>query len=317
MGISVHEIKTYSNFDALASDVLTLAKEILPDKFIYINSLADNKQTTLKVSENHPVIPIREGLTIHIEEGLCNRVDFISKKPLIYENIPKEKDLDAFANILKSVHIDAYMGIPISLDSGERFGTLCIAHNQPTHFDEKSVKLLEKIARMFSYYLEVEHIAYIDVLTGIFNRQYLRKFFDSFKGTHGALYFIDLDGFKKVNDTYGHETGDLILKEVGQKLTSFTQDCEIAYPIRLGGDEFVVCIPNLSRNYDIDLYAKKMLKVLSHFETPIQDTSLSASIGVSTYQANSKLDYLLSLADQALYQAKIKKNTYIINKAAE
>lgn len=311
MSISIHEIKTYANFDQLASDVLSLAKEILPDKFIYINSLADNRQVTLKISEKHPLIPLYEGLSIHIEEGLCNRVDFISKKPLIYEDISKENDLDNFKEILRSVNIQAYMGIPITLDTGERFGTLCVAHHQPTHFDEKSVKLMEKIARMFSYYLEVEHIAYIDPLTKVFNRQYLRRFFSQFKSTHGAMYFIDLDGFKKVNDTHGHDIGDQILSEMGKKLYDFTADCEIAYPIRLGGDEFLICVPNQSRQYDIDLYAKKMLNMCSSWHTNIEKLQLSASIGVATYQDDTNLDALLKNADQALYVAKSRgKNTY-------
>lgn len=314
MGISVHEIKTYANFDRLAKDVLKLAKEILPNQLIYINSLADNKQITLKVSEKHPIINIHEGLAIHIEEGLCNRVDFIHNKPLIYEDISKEASLDSFKAILSNAHIGAYMGIPISLDSGERFGTLCVANHQPMSFDPHSIELLQVIARMFSYYLEIEHTAYIDVLTGVFNRQYLTKFYKEISRQEGIVLYLDLDGFKMINDTLGHEMGDQVLIELGKKLVEFTGDCEVAYPIRIGGDEFLVCIPFVTEHFIKEQYAKKMLSTLSHWETPLGILRLTGSVGVISHHLNETLETVLNRADKALYKAKsMGKNHYYLD----
>lgn len=314
MQLSVHEIKTYANFDVIANDIIALAKAILPDKFIYINSLADGLQTTLKISEKSTIIPISEGLVIQVEEGLCNRVDFNNNTPLIYEDIPNETGLDTFKDILRSVNINAYLGIPISLDTGERFGTLCVGHHEPMHFDPKSIEMLQKIAKLFSYYLEVEHLAYKDGLTGLFNRHYVNRFFYQVKGSHGTVFSIDLDGFKKVNDSLGHDVGDEVLTEVGKKLFTYCASCTTAYPVRLGGDEFVVILPNQSRSVDIAMHANALLKLLTRWNTKLDGLILSASIGVTTYDEHARLSEVLKEADVALYQAKRKgKNTYHIH----
>lgn len=305
MSITLKEIKSYDNFDELALDVIELAKEILPGKLIYINSLSEGKQVTLKVSNTNVHINLKEGLTIDVEDSICNRVDFKKNEPLIYEDIKKESSLDNLQKLLISVNINAYMGIPISLDDGSQFGTLCAAYHESTTFDQRSIDLMRRIAKMFSYYLEVEHIAYKDSLTNLYNRQYLYKFIaNELKGS-GAFMFLDLDGFKQVNDKLGHDIGDDVLITVGTRLEQVTSCYKKAYVVRLGGDEFLVSVHESLDDQELLALSNSIIYTLSNW-TLDKGVALSASLGIITYSEDDKvkLKTILKLADDALYEAK-------------
>ena len=306
MGLTLKEVKTYHNFDELATDMLDIAKEILPGKMVYLNSLLDQKQVTLKIAGSNPFISLKEGSVIPINEAVCNRVDFMHHETLIYEDLSKVESLDDVKKFIESTNINAYMGIPIALDDGEPFGTLCAAYHEATHFDEKSIVLLQKLAKMFSYYLQVEHLAYKDPLTGVFNRQYLYKFKKDIISKSRMLFSIDLDGFKAINDLLGHEKGDEVLTEMGKKLDALILEMKRAYVVRTGGDEFLIFIGDSMEVEDIIIYAKRILDTLSSWETDLKKLTLTASVGVVTYQAdkNQDLKKLIASADDALYKAK-------------
>jgi diguanylate cyclase (GGDEF)-like protein len=310
MVITLQELQMYRNFDELASDVLDLAKEILPDKLIYLTSFSDKQQIILKLSNDDTSILLTEGMVINLNETVCNRVDFEKKQPLIYEDIWEENCPDDLRNILEEVHIKSYLGIPISLVNGERFGTLCVAHHEESHFDKKSINLLQRIAKMFSYYLDLERFAYRDSLTELYNRHYLSKFFEDQSKNGGVIFFLDLDGFKKVNDTHGHDTGDLVLKEVALRLQKFVNEHYDAFAVRLGGDEFILNFSQISTKELISKRAEQLLNCLSTWDTKYQ---LSTSIGIVPYPVNSNINLttLLKNADNALYRAKTAgKNSY-------
>ena len=99
--------------------------------------------------------------------------------------------------------------------------------------------MFQRIARMFAYYLDLERLAYRDSLTGLYNRQFLHKYFSDHPSKSGAIFFLDLDGFKQVNDIHGHDVGDLVLKEAGNRLEEYMKQ-EKGFAVRLGGDEFII-----------------------------------------------------------------------------
>lgn len=119
-----------------------------------------------------------------------------------------------------------------------------------------------------------------------------------------AVFMLDLDGFKEINDSLGHNVGDLVLKEVADRIQKLLRASDTA--ARLGGDEFVVLIENLQGEDEAVVVAKKLLQTLSQpMHLDGNEIQISASIGISLFPAvNSKADYLLDYADMAMYQAK-------------
>ena len=120
-------------------------------------------------------------------------------------------------------------------------------------------------------------------------------------GTRVAVGFIDVDHFKAVNDTLGHESGDLLLRQVAQRLESCVREGDLL--ARLGGDEFVVLIEGQDGPHSM---AQKILEVLRpDYDLNGQVTKVTASIGISRFpQDGVELNGLLSAADFAMYQAK-------------
>lgn len=311
MSITIKEIKNYKNFNEMASDVIKLASQIMPEKLIYINALTEGKQHTLKVSDTNKNINLKEGLVIDLDQGICNRVDFVDNKPLIYEDISKETSLDNLQKLLQSVNINAYMGIPIKLETGENFGTLCAAYHEKSSFNDDSVEQLQRIAKMFAYYLDVENKAYKDELTQLYNRKFLYDFYKEIRKEKGFVVFLDLDGFKAINDQLGHDVGDEVLKETADKLTDLITPHEFAKVFRLGGDEFVLLIPHITSS-EMTEFAIKINQTLSHFDKA-NHLSLTATLGVKAYSEKDELKQLLKQADLLLYKAKEKgKNRFLL-----
>lgn len=152
---------------------------------------------------------------------------------------------------------------------------------------------------------KVEFIAYHDNLTLLPNRRSLEKKVNELisKNKKFALFFIDLDGFKIVNDTLGHDIGDLLLKEVG-KIFEATLRLE-DYIFRIGGDEFAVIL-NFSNEKDIEVIANKIIK---NINKPIKiknhNLYVGCSIGITKFPQDAKdLQGLLKYSDTAMYKAK-------------
>lgn len=314
MNPTMQEFQMYQNFDELAEDVLDLAREIMPGKLVYLTTIDDFQQVVLKVSDVDSEVLISEGLVVPVSNSVCDRINFEKQQPLIFENIQEEIQSEPLRQLLKMVNMKSYLGLPISHQSGERFGTLCVAHHEVSSYDEKSIQLLQRIVRMFTYYLELERSAYRDTLTELYNRRYLSKYFEQHANIEGILFFLDLDGFKKVNDSFGHDEGDLVLQEVAQRLVQFVSVYPDAFVVRLGGDEFVIHYSGNLLNEELRECAEQLVSILSQWDKPY---SLSASIGIISYQADTEahLQWLLQQADEALYKAKQeRKNGYRIAK---
>lgn len=166
--------------------------------------------------------------------------------------------------------------------------------------------------------LQVNFLAYHDKLTGLPNRALL---FDRFSQAlyaakrdkmHVALLFADLDGFKQVNDEYGHEAGDAVLIMAAQRLLACVRAVDTV--VRFGGDEFAVIIGNLDGAEQAARVADKIVQAFSS-EMVLEDgvvCHVGMSIGISLYPENgNNMDGLLTAADQAMYDSKRGgKNTY-------
>jgi diguanylate cyclase (GGDEF)-like protein/PAS domain S-box-containing protein len=162
---------------------------------------------------------------------------------------------------------------------------------------------------------QIHHLAFYDPLTELPNRRLLIErlqqafSFGARSGQHGAVLFIDLDNFKTINDTKGHETGDLLLSEVARRLTSCVHDGDTV--ARLGGDEFVVVLESLKTGADeaaaqADLVAEKIRDLLSQpYRLAEYVYHTTPSIGVVLFLGHRQsLDDVMKHADTAMYQAK-------------
>jgi diguanylate cyclase (GGDEF)-like protein len=149
-----------------------------------------------------------------------------------------------------------------------------------------------------------------DPLTGTANRtlfhERLRQAVAGIAGSEGkaALLFIDLDGFKLINDTIGHGFGDLMLREVGRRLEGVLRDGDTVG--RLGGDEFTVLLPAVSNDGEAALIAARAIAALERpFIHDDNEVLISAAIGIALYPGDaSDVDGLLVAADSAMYRAK-------------
>lgn len=305
-----YEFQMYRNFDELAIDLIELAKEIVPDKLVYLTSIENDTQHILKLSSQDSPILLEEGMSFDLKDTVCNRIDFNQREVLMYEDIESQIESTRLQSLLREVNIKSYLGIPILTKNGDIFGTLCVANHKSAQYDSKSVRLLKRVVRMFSYYLELERRASRDELTDLYNRHYLYNYFETNPNQGGALFLIDLDGFKWVNDTFGHDEGDLVLKEVALRLRSLMEPVPDSKVYRLGGDEFLIKIAHALSKAAVIEYAEQILSVLKAWDDHLP---LSASIGIAQYDSDEQVDLsrLLKEADVALYQSKSSgKNTY-------
>ena len=160
------------------------------------------------------------------------------------------------------------------------------------------------------YAKKVEYLAYHDGLTGLPNRSFFGKLLDqsiSQARRHKrqlAVLFLDLDHFKWINDTLGHDAGDELLKEVAVRLKSCLRESDTV--ARLGGDEFVVLIPELEDEKYVATVAQKMLlAIASPFNLLGQELRVTVSIGISVYPQDGEDEQMLKKnADIAMYRAK-------------
>ncbi len=184
-----------------------------------------------------------------------------------------------------------------------------------THF----VAVKEDITALKHVELEMYELAHFDRLTGLPNR---RLFFDrltqvlSSSERHErpfSLMFIDLDGFKAVNDSYGHDIGDALLREASKRLQACVRSSDTV--ARMGGDEFTVLLPELDPDLDAAGVARRMLDTLAQpFELEGNTCHIGACIGISRFPDHGPdQESLLSAADAAMYAVKQNgKNDYRI-----
>ena len=170
-----------------------------------------------------------------------------------------------------------------------------------THTDITARKLLET---------RLENLAHFDALANVPNRTLFNdrlKLALSYAKREKkmlAVMFIDLDLFKEINDLYGHETGDIVLKKVSRQLVSCVRESDTV--ARMGGDEFVILLPIIDEIEDVKLVASKIVDAVAQpIKVAKTHLHVTCSIGIAIYPQHGKDEKLLVInADMAMYQAK-------------
>ena len=163
-----------------------------------------------------------------------------------------------------------------------------------------------------------EKLAQFDTLTGLFNRHSFERQIKlsleqaSNHKTKVALLLLDLDGFKQINDTQGHKTGDAILKAVADRLTQVVKSEKLA--ARLGGDEFTVIMEEVNAPAQIVTFGNELAKALTRpYSLGDTEYSLGVSIGAAIYPDHAaKADELLAYADTAMYEGKKNQSSLVL-----
>ena len=181
---------------------------------------------------------------------------------------------------------------------------------QLLRYAEDLQRLMENQRVLESRFDNLSHLANFDMLTGLPNRRLFmdrlapmmhksRRPEDSF-----TLIFIDLDGFKAINDTWGHHVGDRVLQTTARRLTAMVRESDTV--ARLGGDEFVVIARSLVGDTDIHSFCNKAIQTLSQpFKVENQTMQVGCSLGCAEFPRHGEDEVtLLNHADAAMYRAK-------------
>ncbi|WP_411680173.1 EAL domain-containing protein [Clostridium thailandense] len=229
-------------------------------------------------------------------------------------------------NKFKKRQITSLVAIPIA----ENEKTIRIleftAINTAKEWQDEELRVLKIIANIFADALlkveaekEIRYMAYHDHLTGLPNRRLFKDRLNQAialaKRTEKmiGLIFIDIDCFKTINDTLGHEGGDSLLKAVSEKLVNTVRESDTVS--RFGGDEFLIMINGLSNEKDIINIVEKIMVILEQpFSIEGQEFNMTTSAGIAMYPFDgTETEILIKNADIAMYKAKEKgKNQYLI-----
>jgi diguanylate cyclase (GGDEF)-like protein len=215
--------------------------------------------------------------------------------------------LKPLSDIIEAIKNSDDDGIPVELISDQGSKEICLLSSTMNHMivSIRSSRVALKEQKNVMHY-QANH----DSLTGLANRilfnDRLEQAMEKSKNNNSkvALFIIDLDHFKEINDSLGHDSGDKILQVVTQRLSKIVKNGDSI--ARLGGDEFAIIVEDLKHGQDASLVADKILKLLSQSVTVDESVLyISSSIGISIYPDDGvSVSNLVKYADAAMYKAK-------------
>jgi diguanylate cyclase (GGDEF)-like protein len=240
-------------------------------------------------------IPLWRRVAARVAEPLTRLVE-------ITERVSRDQDFRLRASATGSREVDA-------LASG--------FNQMMSQLQQRDERLNHELHQRRQAEVRLNDLAYFDPVTGLHNRHYFLERIDAAVARaerergRCALIYIDLDGFKQVNDTLGHERGDELLREVGRRLTETLRRSDGV--CRLGGDEFAVIIDDAGDDGQVEAVAAKLVEVLAApYRLGSRGAQVSASIGACRFPDDADdRDSLMRHADSAMYRAKERgKNRY-------
>lgn len=242
-------------------------------------------------------------------DGFCAHA---IRQPELFE-IPDTHEDARFARhplVVESPAVRFYAGMPLFTKEGFGLGTLCVIDFQPRKLDARQREALRLLARQVMAQLDLGLQTMRDPLTGLYNRRALEESLHRElararrRAEPISVIAIDADHFKGINDTHGHEGGDVVLRALARLLLESVREEDIA--CRLGGEEFVVILPGMGRDGAL-ARAETLRHAIQRMRIPVgsQTLQMTASLGVAVFPEHGETEAdLLRAADAAVYGAK-------------
>jgi len=253
----------------------------------------------------------RQGVAISTTprcEAVCDIV-VCSGKPLVIEDMQKDDRVVDNPAVLGPNGLRAYAGAPLTTRAGQHLGALCVLDTAPRSFSAEQIKLLTGFAALVSDQLELRAQADRDFLTNTLNRRGFETVLHremgwiAGGGPSATLAMLDLDHFKKVNDTYGHPVGDTVLRALATLISG--QIRKVDYLARLGGEEFAVLLPDTPIEDGMKVVNRIHESVAAFRLADFPDLTLTVSIGlIDITRRNKDAVAVMHDVDAAVYAAK-------------
>ena len=260
------------------------------------------------------------GLRIKAGEGIAGWVA-LHNLPLLVPDVAKDPRFASRFDTASRFHTASILCVPLTF-KGLTLGVIELVNGQGDGvFSEEDLRILSTVAEFSAIAIEnarnfhkVEELTILDDHTGLFNSRHLKKQLESEVsratrfGHPVSLIFFDLDHFKQVNDTHGHQAGSQVLHEVGKLLLKTLRSTDV--PVRYGGDEFVILMPETSKDQAIaagrrigtEIAAAPFLAAQKY--GPLH---LTASVGIAAFPDDAPdPENLIRRADEAMYQVKAR-----------
>ncbi|MEW8285711.1 MAG: EAL domain-containing protein [Candidatus Thiodiazotropha endolucinida] len=256
------------------------------------------------------------GLKYGPNVGSCGTSTYTGQRVLV-ENIETDPKWAKIKHAALPHGMRCCWSEPIKNSSGKVLGAFGMYYNHPALPNDEESEDLKSAARLAGIVMErdqaqkrIRELAYKDELTGLASRaRFYQQLEESIKtsnrsGRRFALLYVDLDDFKGVNDSLGHDAGDLLLKDIAKCLKSISR--EIDFVARLSGDEFCIIVKDVDDDYAAAHVAQRCLDMISEpIELSARKFIPSCSIGIAHYPDDGEdLSSMLKAADTSLYSAK-------------
>jgi diguanylate cyclase (GGDEF)-like protein/PAS domain S-box-containing protein len=235
----------------------------------------------------------------------------------VFQNLLDDEKWTGYRQLVAEWGLQPCFAVPICSSAGHLLGIIIAHYRSPSEQQSHDLELIRVATNLTSIAIErrqaeaqLDVMAHYDALTQLPNRVLFRDRLNQAMARADrnkeqiAVMFLDLDRFKTINDTLGHDAGDLLLLEVSARLHKCVREEDTV--ARLGGDEFTIVLEQIGKSEDAAVVANKILETLSPPVTLSgQETFITASIGITVYPEDSAdFDGLVKNADTAMYRAK-------------
>lgn len=315
----LHMVMADEDLDTILSEIVGFADSQIPYSacsVLLVNDQASHFTSVL--SNRHPerVVRLLQGMAIRHGNGVGAEAA-LRRAPCIVTDIANDPVMEHLRALIDAEIYPSCGAWPIIGKEGQLLGVFSALLKENQAPSAEYLQLANIAADLASVAIEsrraderIRHLAHYDELTGLPNRflctQHVSNAITHAEHRDGmvAVFLMDLDRFKNINDTFGHETGEAVLQEIAQRFRNSLRELDIL--ARVGGDEFIVLVDDFDDPLQLGEIAQKLLaEARKPFIIDGQEATLSASIGIATYPGDgNNAQALIKNADIAMYRAK-------------